>query len=211
MDTDKRSSKRQQKIPNHFNDSVHDLNKRKQSVKSKGNNGKNTNGKDCLDQADKECLDKNVSQNGLFEELAECKDSDTEVLMESEERDGMMLRDAELGDEAIKGADVPTDKVKFGSVNDEMLANNVGCCNLKLPTEQATGMVGDESQTHTRTNDIIDQITSNMCRMGTSRVGFARVLVEVEAGKGLPDTIKIEYKNCEKVVTGKKYVKVEYN
>ncbi|GJX41446.1 RNA-directed DNA polymerase, eukaryota, reverse transcriptase zinc-binding domain protein [Tanacetum coccineum] len=211
MDTDRRSSKRQQKIPNHFNDFINDLNKWKESVKSKGNNGKNKNGKDCLDQANEECLDKNVSQNGLFKELTECKDSDTEVLKESGERDGMMLRDAELGDEAIKGVNVPTDKVKFGSVNDEMLTNNAGCCDLKLPTEQATRMVGDESQTHTRTNNIMDQITSNMCRMGTGRVGFARVLVEVEAGKGLPDTIKIEYKNCEKVVTGKKYVKVEYN
>nr|GEX78796.1 RNA-directed DNA polymerase, eukaryota, reverse transcriptase zinc-binding domain protein [Tanacetum cinerariifolium] len=47
--------------------------------------------------------------------------------------------------------------------------------------------------------------------VGTGRVGFARVLVEVEAEKGLPDTIEIEYRDCEKVVTGKKYVKVEYD
>ncbi|GKC82075.1 hypothetical protein Tco_1137792 [Tanacetum coccineum] len=153
MDTNRRSSKRQQKIPNHFNDFVHDLNKRKESGKSKGNNGKNKNGNECLDQAAKECLDKNISQNGLFEELAECKDSDTQVLMESEEMKGMMMSDAEIGDEVNKGVNVPADKVKFSSVNDEMLANNAGCCNLKLPTDKATGMV-DESQTTTRTINV---------------------------------------------------------
>ncbi|GJZ59818.1 RNA-directed DNA polymerase, eukaryota, reverse transcriptase zinc-binding domain protein [Tanacetum coccineum] len=228
MDTNRRSSKRQQKIPNHFNDFVHDLYKRKESGKSKGNNGKNKNGNECLDQAIKECLDqaakvcldKNISQNGLFKELAECKDSDTQV---------------------NKGVNVPADKVKFSSVNDEMLANNAGCCNLKLSTEKETRMdpsvcldmtepkklplwvklknmpleawsVKGISVIASRigTPQIMDQITSNMCRVGTGRVGFARVLVEVKAEKGLPDTIEIEYMNCEKVMTGKKYVKVEY-
>nr|GEY05018.1 hypothetical protein [Tanacetum cinerariifolium] len=72
----------------------------------------------------------------------------------------------------------------------------------------------EEGINHIITNGpwmIMDQVTSNMCIVGTGRVGFVRVLVEVEAEKGLPGTIKIEYMNCKKVVTGKKYVKVEYD
>ncbi|GKC01404.1 RNA-directed DNA polymerase, eukaryota, reverse transcriptase zinc-binding domain protein [Tanacetum coccineum] len=130
MDTNRRSSKRKQKIPNHLIDSVHELNKKKESGKSKGNNGKNKNGKECLDQAVKECLDqavkefldKNVSQNGLFEELAECKDSDTEGLMESGEREGMMMRAAELGDEGT--SDVNEQSAgKVGPILEQVIAD----------------------------------------------------------------------------------------
>ncbi|GJU74803.1 RNA-directed DNA polymerase, eukaryota, reverse transcriptase zinc-binding domain protein [Tanacetum coccineum] len=57
----------------------------------------------------------------------------------------------------------------------------------------------------------MDQITTNMCKVGTSRLGFARVLIEVEASKGLPDMIKIVYKYKHNMVIGKKIVKVEYD
>nr|GEW91953.1 RNA-directed DNA polymerase, eukaryota, reverse transcriptase zinc-binding domain protein [Tanacetum cinerariifolium] len=46
---------------------------------------------------------------------------------------------------------------------------------------------------------IMDQITSNMCKVGTERVGFARVLIKVEASKGLPDTVEIEYMISDRV------------
>nr|GEZ13645.1 RNA-directed DNA polymerase, eukaryota, reverse transcriptase zinc-binding domain protein [Tanacetum cinerariifolium] len=44
-------------------------------------------------------------------------------------------------------------------------------------------------------NPLLMDVTTQMCNLGNGRVGFARVLIEVEACKGLPDQIKIVYKN----------------
>ncbi|GJR94839.1 hypothetical protein Tco_0267013 [Tanacetum coccineum] len=55
------------------------------------------------------------------------------------------------------------------------------------------------------------QTTTNMCKMGTGRVGFARVLIDVKAKRGLPDKIDIVYKKRDGAVTGQKSVKVEYD
>ncbi|GJY41346.1 hypothetical protein Tco_0428616 [Tanacetum coccineum] len=58
---------------------------------------------------------------------------------------------------------------------------------------------------------IMDQTTTNMCNLGNSRPGFARFLVNVEAGKGIPGQIDIVYKNKEGMVTGNKSVNGSYN
>ncbi|GJX34592.1 hypothetical protein Tco_0246149 [Tanacetum coccineum] len=58
---------------------------------------------------------------------------------------------------------------------------------------------------------IMDQITTNMCKLGNGGLGFARVLVDVEARKGLPEKIEIVYKNNEGVVSGNKSVNVSYD
>ncbi|GKD33742.1 hypothetical protein Tco_1249251, partial [Tanacetum coccineum] len=58
---------------------------------------------------------------------------------------------------------------------------------------------------------IMDQVTTQMHNLGNGRAGFARVLIEVEACKGLPDQIEIVYKNIDNMETGRKYVKVEYD
>ncbi|GKE04383.1 RNA-directed DNA polymerase, eukaryota, reverse transcriptase zinc-binding domain protein, partial [Tanacetum coccineum] len=58
---------------------------------------------------------------------------------------------------------------------------------------------------------IMDQTTANMCKTGYGRVGFARVLIDVEAVKGLPEKIEIVYKNRDGVITGKKSVDVNYD
>nr|GEW88054.1 RNA-directed DNA polymerase, eukaryota, reverse transcriptase zinc-binding domain protein [Tanacetum cinerariifolium] len=49
----------------------------------------------------------------------------------------------------------------------------------------------------------MDQTTTQMCKMGYGRVGFARVLIGVEAEKGLPEKIEIVYKNRDGLVTAK--------
>ncbi|GJT14421.1 RNA-directed DNA polymerase, eukaryota, reverse transcriptase zinc-binding domain protein [Tanacetum coccineum] len=56
---------------------------------------------------------------------------------------------------------------------------------------------------------IMDKVTTDMCKMGTGRVGFARVLIEVEADKGLPDSIDILHKDGKNAVIGKKPRTVE--
>ncbi|GJZ38640.1 RNA-directed DNA polymerase, eukaryota, reverse transcriptase zinc-binding domain protein [Tanacetum coccineum] len=58
---------------------------------------------------------------------------------------------------------------------------------------------------------IMDRVTTNMCNMGNGRVGFARVFIEVEACKGLPNQVEIMYKNKDNMETGRKNVKVKYD
>ncbi|PWA47132.1 hypothetical protein CTI12_AA502510 [Artemisia annua] len=44
---------------------------------------------------------------------------------------------------------------------------------------------------------IMDQVTTKMCNHGSGRLGYARVLVEMEATKDFPDKIEIVYKDSE--------------
>ncbi|PWA45605.1 ATPase, F1/V1/A1 complex, alpha/beta subunit, Zinc knuckle CX2CX4HX4C [Artemisia annua] len=57
----------------------------------------------------------------------------------------------------------------------------------------------------------MDSVTAAMCKMGTGRVGFARVLVEVSAKKVLPEFIEVVYKNGVNDVVCRKSIKVEYD
>nr|GEU69351.1 hypothetical protein [Tanacetum cinerariifolium] len=57
----------------------------------------------------------------------------------------------------------------------------------------------------------MDQVTTSMCKGGNGRIRFARVLIDVEAKKGLPDNVEIVYKNKDNLVTGKKSVSVNYD
>nr|GEU37665.1 reverse transcriptase domain-containing protein [Tanacetum cinerariifolium] len=57
-------------MPAHFNDVVHDLNKKKDVNMNKNNTVKNKIDMDSLDQANKECLDEDVSQDYVFEGAA---------------------------------------------------------------------------------------------------------------------------------------------
>ncbi|GJU33233.1 RNA-directed DNA polymerase, eukaryota, reverse transcriptase zinc-binding domain protein [Tanacetum coccineum] len=61
------------------------------------------------------------------------------------------------------------------------------------------------------TPQIMDQTTTQMCKVGYGRLGFARVLIDVEAEKRLPDKIEIIYKNRDGMVTAKKSVDVSYD
>ncbi|GKG56258.1 hypothetical protein Tco_0577333, partial [Tanacetum coccineum] len=53
----------------------------------------------------------------------------------------------------------------------------------------------------------MDEVT--MCQNGNGRIGYAMVLVEVNAKCALQDNIEITYKDKENRITGVKNVKVE--
>ncbi|GKD07096.1 retrotransposon protein, putative, ty1-copia subclass [Tanacetum coccineum] len=56
---------------------------------------------------------------------------------------------------------------------------------------------------------MMDNITASMCHNGSGRAGYARILVEIDAKKGIQDLIEVDYKdalNCTK----NKFIKVEY-
>nr|GFB66313.1 ATPase, F1/V1/A1 complex, alpha/beta subunit, zinc knuckle CX2CX4HX4C [Tanacetum cinerariifolium] len=58
---------------------------------------------------------------------------------------------------------------------------------------------------------MMDQMTSDMCKEGSARLRYARVLVEVDAGKEYLEKIKINYVDAMKKVKMTKWVKVEYS
>nr|GEV28212.1 hypothetical protein [Tanacetum cinerariifolium] len=56
----------------------------------------------------------------------------------------------------------------------------------------------------------MDQVKTDMCRVGARRLGYARVLIEINAEDKLFDKIKINYVDDMKKVKSTKWVKVEY-
>nr|GEX12402.1 RNA-directed DNA polymerase, eukaryota, reverse transcriptase zinc-binding domain protein [Tanacetum cinerariifolium] len=57
---------------------------------------------------------------------------------------------------------------------------------------------------------IMDEITTKMCVTGVGRIGFARVLLEIDAEKRIKDKIEIMYKSKNISVGTKKIVDVKY-
>nr|GEW90480.1 hypothetical protein [Tanacetum cinerariifolium] len=57
---------------------------------------------------------------------------------------------------------------------------------------------------------MMDQVTADMCRAGTRRLGYARVLVEINATDAFFDKIEINYVDEMKKVKSTKWVIVEY-
>ncbi|GJZ13178.1 RNA-directed DNA polymerase, eukaryota, reverse transcriptase zinc-binding domain protein [Tanacetum coccineum] len=58
---------------------------------------------------------------------------------------------------------------------------------------------------------IIDEVTTKMYVTGVGRIGFARVLVEIDVEKGIKDKIEIMYKSKNVDTGSKKIVDVEYS
>ncbi|GJR56859.1 RNA-directed DNA polymerase, eukaryota, reverse transcriptase zinc-binding domain protein [Tanacetum coccineum] len=58
---------------------------------------------------------------------------------------------------------------------------------------------------------MMDKITADMCNWGIGRLGYARVLVEIEVGKGFLDEIEINYVDKQNLKKNSKWVKVEYS
>ncbi|GJS24723.1 ankyrin repeat-containing protein [Tanacetum coccineum] len=58
---------------------------------------------------------------------------------------------------------------------------------------------------------IMDSIIAEMRLKVNGRVGYARILVEVNAKNGFKDKIEIQYKDAQQNVVRTKYVKVEYS
>nr|GEX81926.1 RNA-directed DNA polymerase, eukaryota, reverse transcriptase zinc-binding domain protein [Tanacetum cinerariifolium] len=56
---------------------------------------------------------------------------------------------------------------------------------------------------------IMDEVTTKMCVIGVGRIGFARVLVEIDVEKGIKAKIEIIYKSKNVVECTKKVVDVE--
>nr|GEZ39390.1 RNA-directed DNA polymerase, eukaryota, reverse transcriptase zinc-binding domain protein [Tanacetum cinerariifolium] len=131
METNRRSSKRQQRIPTHFNDYVHDLNKKRDTNKNKGKNAKSKNVVELMDKANRECLDEDMTQNCIFDDLGDCEKNAKDDAVENGK---VYEKGKDCSEQECEGVKVSAEKMMFGSVNDEMLTRNEGCRNVKLPT-----------------------------------------------------------------------------
>ncbi|GKF02069.1 zinc knuckle CX2CX4HX4C containing protein, partial [Tanacetum coccineum] len=58
---------------------------------------------------------------------------------------------------------------------------------------------------------LMDTITANMCHTGNGRFEFARVLIEMDAGKVFKTEIEVQYRDNENMVKGVKKVQVLYD
>ncbi|GJY05634.1 RNA-directed DNA polymerase, eukaryota, reverse transcriptase zinc-binding domain protein, partial [Tanacetum coccineum] len=58
---------------------------------------------------------------------------------------------------------------------------------------------------------IMDEVTTKMCMTGVRRFGFARVVVEIDAEKGIKDKIEVMYRSKNVAEGTKKTVDVEYS
>ncbi|GKD87721.1 RNA-directed DNA polymerase, eukaryota, reverse transcriptase zinc-binding domain protein, partial [Tanacetum coccineum] len=58
---------------------------------------------------------------------------------------------------------------------------------------------------------IMDEVTTKMCVTSVGRIGFARVLVEIDPEKGIKDKTEIMYKSKTFAEGTKKTVDVEYS
>ncbi|GKG42901.1 hypothetical protein Tco_0479585, partial [Tanacetum coccineum] len=56
----------------------------------------------------------------------------------------------------------------------------------------------------------MDKVTTQMCNEGTGRLGFARVLVEMNAKIDMKDKIELCYRNKNNETVRTKFVNVEY-
>lgn len=57
---------------------------------------------------------------------------------------------------------------------------------------------------------LMDSMTASMCQKGMGRIGFARVLVEIDAKKGFQDKIEVQYIDKLNNIVRTKFVNVEY-
>ncbi|PWA66891.1 ATPase, F1/V1/A1 complex, alpha/beta subunit, Zinc knuckle CX2CX4HX4C [Artemisia annua] len=100
------------------------------------------------------------------------------------------------------------DKVHNSAVRNKSYAaatGNLNGLNKKLfavPTEV------DEDASRLGNPLVMDSVTSDMCRLGVGRIGYARVLVEVSAKKCLPELIEVVYRDRDKTEICRKVVKV---
>ncbi|GKB79032.1 hypothetical protein Tco_0945927, partial [Tanacetum coccineum] len=130
MESTRRSSNRQQKIPNHFHDSVHDLNKNKGITKNKGTSIKEKKIGDCLDKAVKECLGEGINQEDVVD--GNC---DSQKVASGHKVGTTMGKviDDKGGEKLDNGGNVDVEKVVFGSIDDTIFASDDGSNKVNIP------------------------------------------------------------------------------
>ncbi|PWA74874.1 zinc knuckle CX2CX4HX4C [Artemisia annua] len=233
------SSKRQLKVPAKFDDSVHDLDSRmkNQNMNKKKNkeclakdtsvgNKKDTDGnsnnqtgdgikmvnEELVKDGDK--ISKTVDVNG---DKVEKEIEDTAGKEESS--NGNEQTECTAGKEESRNANTPVAATNVSTSSKDSVKNsyaevvnkNVPLFDGKLkliPTE-----VDDSGNEFVIFDDEMVKTGSSrcMCKIGVGRVGYARVLIEVSAKKGLPDKIDVKYKNNVNEITGNKTIQVKYD
>ncbi|GKE03432.1 hypothetical protein Tco_1395450, partial [Tanacetum coccineum] len=165
-------------------------------------------------------LNKNVldTDNKLFLVPTRMDDKGDEVVVFNEElvREGCKKWENTACGYFIRCSSVPVYEVKYNLKRmwgrhglKEIIVDGEGIRFVKFRSNEGLDFVVDQSpwmvneawstkgistlSSRLRRPIMMDQMTVDMCHKGTGRLGFARVLVETEATKGLPKSIEISY------------------
>ncbi|GKD72928.1 RNA-directed DNA polymerase, eukaryota, reverse transcriptase zinc-binding domain protein [Tanacetum coccineum] len=104
-------------------------------VRVKSVNVKNKKDIECLDLADRDTLVKDVSNNNVFDEVAEYQKKMNVDVMDNDGLDGKVEKCSGTGVTGDVGGIENNKKVQFSSVDAEMLERNKGSCKMNLPNE----------------------------------------------------------------------------
>ncbi|GJX00245.1 RNA-directed DNA polymerase, eukaryota, reverse transcriptase zinc-binding domain protein [Tanacetum coccineum] len=99
--------------------------------------------------------------------------------------------------------------MRFDKTKLDKLPLWVRLCNLPLEAWSINGISALASRIGKPL--IMDAMTASMCKHGTGRIGYARVLIEVQAKKDFPEKIDVVYHNALKEMTGHKTIQVRYD
>ncbi|GJT45699.1 hypothetical protein Tco_0954414 [Tanacetum coccineum] len=159
----------------------------------------NVNGK-CGDIG-MECHNSNVSKSANADIASPVNDSFVDTLPTSvnEKGEEVVIFDEELVNEG-------NEKWKF-----TVCVDNEEVCFVKFKGEEEAWSIKGISTISSRLGRpiMMHQMTDDMCNRGTGRLGYARVLVEIEASKGFLDNIEINYVDKQNKKKYAKWVKVE--
>ncbi|GKE99089.1 hypothetical protein Tco_0022440, partial [Tanacetum coccineum] len=95
----------------------------------------------------------------------------------------------------------------------DIVVDNEEVCFVKFKGEEEAWSIKGISTISSRLRRpiMMHQMTDDICNRGTGRLGYARVLVEIEASKGFMDNIEINYVDKQNKKKYAKWVKVEYS
>ncbi|GJR91349.1 RNA-directed DNA polymerase, eukaryota, reverse transcriptase zinc-binding domain protein [Tanacetum coccineum] len=174
---------------------------------------------DCVLEVNSNINNKKKSNNVIQTYLREIR----ECLARSEEDD--IVNDLENVNVDYTQDNIRNEDSEQNKVNEEMI--DQGVKNVSVENESGINNGSDGSTQKHKSNFkhedgisaiasrvgkpvIMDQVTANMCHSRVGRIGFARVLVEIDAEKGYTDKIEIIYMDDGKNVKRRKFVDVEY-
>ncbi|GKB41569.1 RNA-directed DNA polymerase, eukaryota, reverse transcriptase zinc-binding domain protein [Tanacetum coccineum] len=108
-----------------------------------------------------------------------------------------------VGKHALRDIVVNNEEICFAKFKDED--------GMNLVIEQSPWMVNGRPLYRLGWPIMMDKMTADMCNRSTGRLGYARVLVEIEACKGFLDNIEIIYVDKQNSKKNSKWVKFEYS
>ncbi|GJZ06098.1 RNA-directed DNA polymerase, eukaryota, reverse transcriptase zinc-binding domain protein [Tanacetum coccineum] len=185
------------KIPIRFEDTIHELNGKLKNSKNKDKN-KEVSDVGCLDVDIESC------DHGGKEAFVE-----SSVESSSGGLDSMNSWEMQRKEGSGNGVDNEAKGANLNMNSNVVNGKEMRLCNLPLEAWSINGISALASRIGKPL--IMDAMTASMCKHGTGRIRYARVLIEVQAKKDFPEKIDVVYHNALKDTNKHKTVQVRYD